>query len=106
MEAVDKLGNQFERLRHRDAPSSPNLKTPTLIYQVTADICLEGAELLAKDSFLPGDVPAANMLQKYGQVQAKLAEVRQDFNRVLERKFLEPFGTYQGAYENVNVTTC
>ena len=106
MDAMDKLNNRIEKFRNREATSDTgeNSRLPITIQQATSEICLEGADLLSKDSFLPGDVPAADLLQKYGQVQNKLAEARLEFNRTLQRKFIEPFSTFQGAYENATVS--
>lgn len=103
MDAVDKINVRLDRLRNREPADEGAARIPATIQQATAAICFEGADLLARDAILQGDVPAADLLQKYGQIQSKLAEARQDFNRALQRKFIEPFSTYSGAYDNANV---
>jgi hypothetical protein len=100
MDAMDKLNVKFEQLRTKsEMRSEPRI--PATIQHATAEICLQGADLLSRDN--TADVPAADLLQRYGQIQAKLGEARLEFNRTLIRKFVEPFSTYVGAYDNANV---
>lgn len=49
------------------------------------------------------DGRVVDLLQRYGQIEAKLGEVRLEFNHTVTRKFIEPFATYTGAYENASV---
>lgn len=103
MEAMDKINGKIDRFRNKDDTTPLDSRIPPTIQHATAEICLEGADLLTQDALTQGDVPAADMLQRYGQIQAKLGEARLEFTRALSRKFIEPFSTYTGAYENVNV---
>ena len=103
MGAMDKINTHIDRLRNREPDADSGTRIPSLIQHAASEVCLEGADLLARDAFSASEVPAANLFQKYGHIQAKLAEARTEFNRTVERKFIEPFATYTGAYENANV---
>lgn len=100
MDAIDKLNVKFDQIRNRPDSTRPEPRIPATIQHATAEVCLQGADLLSRDNI---DVPAADLLQRYGQIQAKLGEARLEFSRTLVRKFIEPFATYSGAYENANV---
>jgi hypothetical protein len=116
-DTMGQLHHRLERLRGRPSGSDSstgnvaddgdhgdgnNRVIPATIQAATAEICFEGAEVLSADRspFSLADAPAANVLQKYGHVQRKLSEAREEFNRTVQRKFIEPFGTYTGAYAN------
>ena len=59
MDAMDKINVRIERLRNRpDAGPAELSRLPPTIQQATANICLEGAELLARDTVLQGEFPA------------------------------------------------
>ena len=56
---MDKINVRIERLRNRpDAGPAELSRLPPTIQQATANICLEGAELLARDTVLQGEFPA------------------------------------------------
>jgi hypothetical protein len=99
MDAMDNINAKFEEFRTKTKVRTESRFPPT-IQHATAEICLQGADLLSRDTT---DVPAADLLQRYGQIQAKLGEARLEFNHTLNRKFIEPFSTYVGAYDNANV---
>ncbi|PJF18747.1 SIT4 phosphatase-associated protein family domain-containing protein [Paramicrosporidium saccamoebae] len=98
MDAMDNINAKFEEFRTKTKVRSESRFPPT-IQHATAEVCLQGADLLSRDTT---DVPAADLLQRYGQIQAKLGEARMEFNHTLNRKFIEPFSTYAGAYDNAN----
>lgn len=66
MSAVDRINMKIERLRSQgdahgaDAPPQPRARVhlPPTIQHATAEICLEGADLLSADLSMPGDAAA------------------------------------------------
>jgi hypothetical protein len=60
MDAIDTLNVKFDKFRNRDSvPSEP--RAPLTVQHATAEICIEGADLLTRDSTLPSDDPAGTL---------------------------------------------
>ncbi len=96
--AFDRLQVTAKRATDTDAGEKPKADAKPLIQDAAADACAKGAAVLAD---LPSTA-ASEAFGRYGESMRKIADARRAMAASVQTLFLEPFGTYAGAYENAS----
>jgi len=106
----DSIMETFEKLRTLNKePLSPKSSSPATIQHATAGICLETADLMAVDVGRNSRVDlsiandSADLFQRYGQIQAKMGDLRHEMGDLLRIKFIDEMARLAVVYDSANV---